>query len=120
MRFSGRVATSFFVCLIMAPAYGWGPVGHSVVAELAQQHLSPAAAAEVERLLAPEHTKSLADIANWPDQMQNDPAMDNLWKQTRSQHYINFHGGSSCVYIPPRDCREGRCIVAALQHYARR
>lgn len=117
MSLARRVATTVLACLIIAPAQAWGPLGHSVVAELAQQHLSPAAEAEVERLLAPEHTRSLADIANWPDQMQDDPAMKDLWQQTRSQHYINFHGGSSCIYVPPRDCRDGRCVVAALQYY---
>ena len=117
MSLTRRVATALFACLIIAPAYAWGPLGHSVVAELAQQHLSPAAEAEVERILAPEHTKSLADIANWPDQMQDDPAMAALWKQTRSQHYINFHGGSDCDYVPPRDCNDGRCVVAALEYY---
>jgi hypothetical protein len=95
----------------------WGPLGHSVVAELAQRHLSPAAEAEVERLLAPEHTRLLADVANWSDHIQNDPARAALWKQTRSQHYINFRGGSDCDYVPPRDCRDGRCVVAALQYY---
>lgn len=117
MSFTHRAAIAVLACLIVAPAQAWGPLGHSVVAELAQRHLSPAAEAEVERLLAPEHTASLADVANWPDQMQDDPAMANLWKQTRSQHYINFHGGPSCDYVPPRDCRDGRCVVAALQYY---
>lgn len=112
-----RAAFTVFACLLVTPALAWGPLGHSVVAELAQRHLSPAAEAEVERLLAPEHTSSLADVANWADQMQDDPAMANLWKQTRAQHYINFHGGPSCDYVPPRDCRDGRCVVAALQYY---
>lgn len=117
MSFAHRIATILLACLIITPAQAWGPLGHSVVAELAQKHLSPAAEAEVERLLAPEHTTSLADIANWPDRMQNDPSMKDLWKQTRSQHYINFHGGSSCDYVPQRDCRAGHCVVAAIQYY---
>jgi hypothetical protein len=109
------IALAVFAIVPLAQA--WGPLGHSVVAELAQRHLSPAAEAEVERLLAPEHTRSLADIASWPDQIQDDPALAALWKQTRSQHYVNFHGGSDCDYVPPRDCRNGRCVVAALSHY---
>ncbi|HWX65598.1 MAG TPA: S1/P1 nuclease [Rhodanobacter sp.] len=117
MTFARRAIASLLTCLVIVPAQAWGPLGHSVVAELAQRHLSPAAEAEVERLLAPEHTRSLADIANWADQIQNDPAQDALWKQTSSQHYINFQGGSDCDYVPPRDCRDGRCVVAALQHY---
>lgn len=104
--------------LAVAPlAQAWGPLGHRVVAELAQRHLSPAVEAEIERLLAPEHTGRLADVANWADQIQDDPAQAALWQQTRSQHYVNFRGGSDCDYMPPRDCRDDRCVVAALRHY---
>lgn len=112
-----RIALVLLAMIAVVPlARAWGPLGHSVVAELAQRHLSPAAEAEVERLLAPEHTQSLADIANWPDQVQDDPARAALWRQTRSQHYINFHD-RHCDYDPPRDCRDGRCVVAGLQYY---
>ncbi len=117
MNLARRAVTVLVACLVIAPALAWGPLGHSVVAELAQQRLSPAAEAEVERLLAPDHTKSLADIASWPDQMQDDPGLKDLWQQTRSEHYINFLGGSACDYVPPRDCRDGRCVVGGLQHY---
>lgn len=104
--------------LLVAPAaQAWGPQGHRIVAALAQRHLSPAARAEVERLLAPQHTTQLADVANWADQIQDDPAQAALWQQTRRQHYINFRGGPACDYVPPRDCRDGQCIVGALQHY---
>ena len=102
---------------VVTPAWAWGPLGHSVVAALAQRHLSPAAEAEVEHLLALEHVTALADVASWPDQMQDDPAYQTLWKQTRRLHYINFRGGPSCDYVPPRDCRDGECVVAALPHY---
>jgi hypothetical protein len=117
MRTLRGILVVLLVSLVAVPSVlAWGPLGHSVVAGLAQQHLSPAAEAEVERLLAPEHTRSLADIANWADQVQDDPARASLWAQTRSQHYINLHG-ANCDYVPPRDCRGGRCVVAALQYY---
>jgi len=117
MSFSSRSLAFVAIMFAVAPsAQAWGPLGHSVVAELAQRHLDPAAEAELERLLAPEHTRRLADVANWADQIQNDPAQKVLWDQTRSLHYINFHGGD-CDYVPPRDCRDGRCVVAGVQHY---
>lgn len=101
---------------VTSVAEAWGPLGHSVVAELAQRHLSPSAEAEVQRLLAPEHTHSLADIASWPDEIRNDPAQQVLWKETRGLHYINFHS-PTCQYVPPRDCPDGQCVLAALPHY---
>ncbi len=106
------------ILLVVAPATrAWGPLGHRVVAELAQRHLGPAAGAELERLLAAEHTTQLADVAGWPDQIQNDPAQATLWQQTRKLHYVNFRGGPGCDYEPPRDCRNGACIVAGLRRY---
>ena len=44
---------------VVTPAWAWGPLGHSIVAALAQRHLSPAAEAEVEHLLALGVSKEL-------------------------------------------------------------
>jgi len=110
------LASTMFLAVPSARA--WGPLGHSVVAELAQRHLSPAAEREVERLLAPEHTTRLADVANWPDQIRNDPAQQALWKRTSRWHYINF-SSNRCHYVAPRDCPRGDCVVAALAREVR-
>jgi len=112
-----RFAVALAAALAVVPvAQAWGPLGHSIVAELAQRHLTPAAKAEVEHLLALEHTQRLADVASWPDEIQDVPAEQALWKRTRSLHYIDFRD-PSCDYVPPRDCRDGDCVVAALPHY---
>ena len=112
-----RSAVFLLACFLLIPdARAWGPDGHRIVAELAQRHLSPAAEAQVERLLAAEHTRRLADVATWADDIQDDPAQQALWKATRSLHYINF-ADRDCDYQPPRDCRNGRCVVEGLAHY---
>ena len=112
-----RVAAALFVTLAIAPAaQAWGPLGHSVVAALAQRHLSPAAEMEVEHLLAMDKTKSLADVASWADEIRNDPTQQTLWNDTRALHYVNFRD-PSCIYTPPRDCVNGQCVVEALPHY---
>jgi hypothetical protein len=117
MRSIRRLAAAVFATLAIAPAaQAWGPLGHSVVAELAQRHLSPAAEAAVERLLAPDHTKSLADIASWADEIRNDPKQQALWKETRPLHYVDVRD-PSCVYVPPRDCKNGQCVVDAIPRY---
>ena len=118
MKLTRRLLAASLAVFAVAPAaQAWGPLGHSIVAALAQKHLSPAAEAEVERLLAADHTTQLADIASWPDQIQDDPAMATLWQQTRKLHYINFRGGPTCDYMPPRDCHDGECVVDGLAHY---
>ena len=105
--------------LVAAPAaLAWGPLGHRIVADLAQPRLTPVARAEVERLLASEHAASLADIANWADRLRDDPAPDMavLARETAPLHYVNMHG--SCTYKPALDCPDGQCVVHAIHHYA--
>ena len=104
------------VCAVVPVAHAWGPLGHRVVAALAQAQLSPAAAAQVQRLLAPEHTRQLAEVANWADDLRHDPTQQALWKATRNLHYINFRD-PHCRYLAPRDCPDGQCVVGALARY---
>lgn len=97
--------------LIAPQTLAWGPVGHRIVGDLAERQLTPAAEAEVKRLLADESEPSLAGVANWADQLrQLDP---DRFKQTSRFHYLNFPH-DDCNYVPPRDCPDGQCAVAAI------
>ena len=62
-----------FQVMLAPPAYAWGPTGHRVVAEIAQRHLTPIAHARVSGLLG---GRSLADVANWPDELRSDARFD--------------------------------------------
>lgn len=110
-------------CLSLAlaapAALAWGPLGHRVVAELAWRQLTPKARAEVQRLLAVRGAHALADVASWPDEIRHEPQYKALWKRTRTWHYINF-GNRDCDYQPPRDCRNGACVVEGIRHYEAR
>ena len=104
---------------IVAPAaQAWGPAGHRIVAELAQQQLSPAARAQVAQLLGSRDPHALAGIANWADDLRNDPAGRALGKRTARLHFINF-ASPDCRYRATRDCPDGNCVVAAIERYAR-
>ena len=117
MLTSRRFLAGLLAALAVAPAvHAWGRQGHAIVAELAQRRLSPAAEAEVERLLAPENTKSLADVASWADELRGDDTRADLAKATSKLHYINFRA-DDCVYVPPRDCANGQCVVGGLDRY---
>lgn len=105
-----------FVCAPI-PAHAWGPSGHRIVAELAQQRLSPSAQREVARVLGGRQ-KRLADVANWADELRNEPAQRDLWRASSKLHFVNF-GAGSCNYQPARDCARGQCVVAAIDNYAR-
>ena len=94
-----------------APVIAWSALGHKLVGELAQRHLTPAANAEVARLLAGEPDPTLAGVATWADTMRdNDPAR---FKQTSPWHYVNL-SSDNCHYAPERDCKDGQCVIAAI------
>lgn len=99
--------------LLSAPATSsaWGSDGHRLVALLALQYLSPAARAEVDKILALEAGATLESISTWADEHRS-PA-------TARWHYVNFPEGD-CRYAPARDCSEGQCVVAAIEKQADR
>ena len=103
-----RSALLLLLCLLSSPAWSWGPEGHRIVADLAEAQLRPAALAETRRLLAGEAEPTLPGIASWADELRKEQAGANgRW------HYVNFLGGD-CDYVPPRDCPNGQCVVAAI------
>ncbi|MCD9028853.1 S1/P1 nuclease [Luteimonas sp. BDR2-5] len=116
-----------------AAAFAWGGMGHRLVAELAEQDLTPAARAEVDRLLAGECAPArqppgtagdapvegcnptLAGIASWADELrEHDP---DLGRRSARWHYVNI-GESACVYDAARDCPGGDCVVEAIREQA--
>lgn len=68
-----KVVATFLLLTITTSAYAWGPMGHRVVAEIAQRNLTPAAQAKVNQLL---DGRTLADVSNWPDELRSDPRFE--------------------------------------------
>lgn len=98
--------------LCAAPALAWGPGGHRIVGLLAQRELSPQAATAVADLLRGESEPTLAGVSSWADQLRNsDP---DRFKRTSRWHFVNFPRGD-CNYVPPRDCPDGDCVIAAIE-----
>lgn len=100
------------VCLaVAAPVIAWSALGHKLVGELAQRHLTPVAKTEVARLLAGEPNPTLAGVAAWADKLRDsDP---ERFKQTTRWHYVNL-SSDNCRYSPERDCKDGQCVIAAI------
>lgn len=97
---------------LSAPAHAWGAQGHRLVAEVAEPRLTPAARAEVDRLLALEPGATLASIAPWADQLRaKDPG---LGRRSAPWHYINM-AEDDCRYEPAKHCSGGNCIIEALK-----
>ena len=112
-RFS-RCLCLLLLALAPLSALAWGQLGHRVVGELAEHQLSPAAHAEVGRLLAGEPEPTLAGVSYWADELRDTDS--DLARQSRRWHYLNFPRGD-CNYVPPRDCPDGQCVVAAINRY---
>lgn len=108
------LAASLLLCLA-SPAFAWGRLGHRLVADLALDGLSPAARAEVDRLLEGEKEPTLAGIAAWADEVRgNDPV---LGRRSAPWHYVGIRS-ATCDYQPATDCPAGDCVVGAIEAQA--
>ena len=106
----------FLVCLLPAPAFAWGRLGHWLVGELASYQLTPQARTQVELLLKGEHDPTLGGVASWADDLRgSDP---QRFKATSRWHYINAKGGG-CDFDVARDCKDGDCVVRAVEEQAK-
>jgi hypothetical protein len=65
------------------PALAWGPVGHRIAGDLAEQKLCPAARTKVKSLGGGE---SLAELGNWADEIRDEPQ----WKISHPWHYMDL------------------------------
>lgn len=123
MRIAFFVALAALVIFGSAstPAYAWGGQGHRLIAELAYARLSPAARAEVDRLLAagPAHPvegcalATFADAATWPDCVRTKAP----FTETADEHYDNiplFGRASKRSYCP-----NAGCATEAIKHARR-
>lgn len=68
-----------------------GKIGHRVVGQIAQNHLTPEAQKQVRQILDNE---TLAQVANWPDFMRSDS--HPFWnKYSVSWHYVSIPEGKN-------------------------
>ncbi len=104
-----RALTALVLLLAIVPAaYAWGPEGHSIIAEIAQRRLTPAAAAQVRQILG--ENASLASVASWADDYRA------VHPQTARWHFVDIPL-SAQDYDEGRDCApspEGDCVIHAI------
>lgn len=113
---AAALTAALALCLATPQAHAWGELGHRVVGHLAEARLSPAARAEVARLLAGEAEPTLAGVANWADRLRDTPPADDpeLGRRTSTWHYVNL-AEDGCHYDAARDCPDGNCVVGAIE-----
>lgn len=122
-RFLFPMLAALLPSVIAAPALAWGVQGHGLVAEVAQGRLEPAVALQIDQLLAIEGHDQLVDIASWADQLrERDP---DLGRRSARWHFINLAdedvpAADNCHYQPQRHCKDGNCVIAAIDTQAKR
>ena len=102
-----KVVATLLVLTLPTSTSAWGPTGHRVVAEIAQRHLTPAAQAKVASLL---DGRTMADVANWPDDLRSDPRFDKY----KPLHFATVKNGIASY----RDSEKARCgdLVVAISY----
>lgn len=102
---SRKTFTTFFLLILtlsFTNAYAWGPAGHRIVAEVAQNNLSTEAK---NMILEIQAELNLAKIATYPDDMKSAPDKktfiwakcknnkcidyQQLWKDTYNWHFVS-------------------------------
>lgn len=117
---------AFFAFLILAAcgqAFGFSYVAHQAIAETARNHLTPAARAQVTRILG---TDDLALVATWLDEvrsanrnrgeMKGAPEVKDFFARfpgAAKWHYVNFPVGSQS-YDPASPFASKNDVVHAL------
>jgi hypothetical protein len=87
--------------LCTTAAMAWGQIGHRVVGKIAENHLTPKAKAEIEKILG---TESLAIASTWMDDVKSDDAYDH----THAWHYTTVPNGKT--YEESEKSKEGEVV----------
>jgi hypothetical protein len=96
--------------LVPARAFAWGSEGHRIIAEIAEQYLESETAQQIHALLDIENATTLAEIANWADQIRPQR------RETAPWHFVNIPI-SAPGYDATRDCAGGNCVVAKIDQF---
>jgi len=98
-----------FIVLWSTPAIAWGPNGHRVIGQIAENHLTEKARNEIASLVG---RKSLAQISTWADEIKSDLS----WRHASPWHYINVLPNKN-LRSAPRNHRGD--VIEAIQRFER-
>lgn len=99
------------LALWSASGFAWGPEGHRLVARMAEEELTPAAADRVRATLAPG--ESIAALASWADEVRTTRKKTDPW------HFIDIPIDSAGLDMQ-RDCPKADCVLAKIAEFRRR
>lgn len=97
---------------VSSAAWGYGDLGHKMVAAAAWPQLTPYAKHQVETILGFGQDKFI-EASVWADHIKSDQRFNHL----KPLHYVNLPKGAK-QYDKQRDCRDGQCIVQAIHDFS--
>ena len=100
MKRLGTLVISLILLMNFTAAYAWGPMGHDVVAAIAEQHLTKKAKKEIAKLL---DGKSIVYYSSWMDSIQNSPYWEDGYNKTKTWHYANVDKGLTYQTMPKNE-----------------
>jgi hypothetical protein len=110
-------ALALLALALPSPALAWGFFAHRITADVAEANISPAARAEIRRLMRAEalvgtpecELSTLQDASVWPDCVRR---TGWRWGHTAAWHYRTT---PICeAYSPGANCAGGNCITAQI------
>ena len=101
--------------VLLSPVHCWGTLGHTTVAFVASNFVSPDTKTYFQTLLKNDTDSYLANVATWADSFRY-TAAGNF---SAPFHFIDAADNppSSCGVKFVRDCGEEGCIVGAIKNY---
>ena len=103
------IAIACFIMLFNSlSALAWGPMGHDVVAAIAEQNLTRKAKKNLDKLLGGH---SIVYYSSWMDNIQNSPYWNDGYNQTKTWHYANVDKGHTYQTMPKNEKGD---VVTAL------
>eukprot|EP00298_Acanthocystis_sp_HF-20_P006213 c16137_g1_i1.p2 GENE.c16137_g1_i1~~c16137_g1_i1.p2 ORF type:complete len:306 (-),score=133.48 c16137_g1_i1:30-947(-) len=90
----------------------YGPVGHSLVGQVAQSFISDNAFTFVSGIIP---NGDLAAVSDWADQIRS----DHSYAWSFGYHYVNTPAWA-CTFDQARDCPLNDCLTSAIANYTQR
>ena len=91
------------------PVFGWGQMGHDVVAAIAEQNLTKKSRKALDKIL---DGKSIVYYSSWMDNLQNSPSWKGGYDKTKTWHYCNVDKGHTYDSMPKNPSGD---VVSALK-----
>ena len=103
-----RICACVVFALSTLVMYAWGPMGHDVVAAIAEQNLTRKAKKNISKLL---DGHSIVFYSSWMDNIQNSPSWKGGYDKTKTWHYANVDKGYTYQTMPKNEKGD---VVSAL------